>query len=60
MDINSSRNMLSFLGGFPSLGFMGLYKEVPLGHMVLEAFRKQSLSEKVLSNRFTSHPCHHQ
>ena len=49
MDISSSRNVLSALDSFPSLCPRSLYKEVPLGHMVLETLRKHFLSEKVLS-----------
>ena len=50
MDISFCRNVLSPLGSLPSLCPRNLYKEVPLGHMVLETLRKNFLSEKVLGN----------
>jgi len=52
MDISSSRNALPPLDSFPSLCPRSLYKEVPLGHMVLETLRKHFLSEKVLGNDY--------
>ena len=60
MDISSSRNILSPLGCFPSLGPRSLYKEVSLGHMVLEAPRKYFLSEKVLGNGYPPSHIHTQ
>ena len=50
MDISFCRNVLSPLGSLPSLCPRNLYKEVPLGHMVLETLRKNFLSEKALGN----------
>lgn len=52
MDVSSFRNMLSLLGGFLFFGLKSLHKEVPLCHMVLEAIRRQSLSEEALGNGF--------